>query len=194
MNMLLAREIRPDAELPDFGPEFARHMACKTHPEGRIASLNAWSLLAEGLKRLDAPLQSVRFSETGKPYFPDSPLHFSLSHSANFAAALISDSPCGVDIEQVRPVSEKLVLRCMHPDEIAAGMDFFEAWTKKECLAKLDGDGMKSRPNRVNSCICTGWFIRSLTDAEGKEYRLCAICKSGEKICSEIPGKKTDCE
>lgn len=191
MNLLLVREIRPDAELPDFGPEFLQHMAGKTHPEGRLASLNAWALLAESLKELGEGLHSVSFTDTGKPYFTVSPLQFSLSHSGNLAAALIADSPCGVDIEQIRPVSDKLLQRCMHPDEIAAGMDFFEAWTKKECLAKLDGSGMKSRPSESCTLEIQGWHTLSLKDGAGNVYRLSAICACGEGIHLEIPDMKT---
>ena len=186
MNLLLLRKISPDVQAPDFGPEFARHMAGKTHPEGRIASLNAWALLAKGLAMLGEPMQTVAFRESGKPYFMDSPLHFSLSHSGEYAAALIADIPCGVDVEERRPVSEKLILRCIHPDERAAGMDFFEVWTKKECIAKLDGSGMRSHPDGINSLRYAGWLTRCFTSEEGRLYQLSAICANGEKIESEL--------
>ena len=191
MNLLLVCEIRSDTELPDFGPKFLGHMAAKTHPEGRIASLNAWALLAEGLKKLGEALHSVSFTDTGKPYFTAHPLHFSLSHSGNLAAVLIADSPCGVDIEQIRPVSDKLLQRCMHPDEIAAGMDFFEAWTKKECLAKLDGSGMKSRPNAINTAEYSNWLTQHIIDSAGMQYHLSAICEYNETIVLKLARKKT---
>lgn len=182
MNLLLVRELVPGVQMPDFGPEFMLHMAGKTHPEGRLASLNAWALLAEGLEKLGEPSHAVTFSETGKPCFTDSPLHFSLSHSGAYAAVLISDTPCGVDIEQLRPVSKRLAARCMHPEELAAGMDFFEVWTKKECIAKLDGSGMKGHPREASCLEYGGWHVQRLIDSEGRRYQLSAICASGEKI------------
>lgn len=191
MNLLLVREISPEINMPDFGVAFLTHMETKTHPAVHASSLSAWALLAEGLKGLGEPAHTVAFSETGKPYFTDSPLHFSLSHSGSFAAALIADSPCGVDIEQLRKVKDGLIHRCMHPDELVAGMDFFEAWTKKECLAKLNGSGMRSHPCSINSLEYEGWFSRRLKDSGEKQYRLCAICGSGEEIYFGIPNIRT---
>ena len=182
MNLLLVREIIPDMQAPDFGAAFMRHMESKTNPAVRSASTNAWALLAEGLNRMKLPLPEVGFSETGKPFFRNSPLHFSLSHSGQYAAVLIAGSPCGVDIEQVREIRDGLIARCMHPEEIAAGMDFVEAWTKKECIAKLDGVGMRSRPNAVNSLEYAGWFTKRMTDCEGGKYQLSAFCANEEEI------------
>lgn len=48
----------------------------------------------------DFPLGNMQVTETGKPYIPGFEGSFSLSHSSNYAAALISKSPdCGFDIE-----------------------------------------------------------------------------------------------
>ena len=182
MNLLLVREFVPDIKIPDFGKAFLRHMEGKTNPSVHTASLNAWALLAEGLNRLGLPLYEAEFTETGKPFFRDSDLHFSLSHSGQYAAVLIADSPCGVDIEEIREIKENLVQRCMHPEELASGMDFFEAWTKKECLAKLDGSGMRSRPNAVNSLEYAGWFSRRISDSVNLQYQLSAICDGREAI------------
>lgn len=185
MNLLLVREFSPDAKLPDFGGSFFLHMEAKTNPAVHQASLNAWALLAEGLERLGLPLYTVEFTENGKPFFPASPLHFSLSHSGGFAAAMIADSPCGVDIEQIREVKENLIQRCMHPEELAAGMDFFEVWTKKECIAKLEGSGMRSRPNEINSLEHAAWLTQRLGDSTGRQYYLSAVSAAGEQIkCS----------
>ena len=95
MNLILYREISGALPLPDFGPAFAEHMKAKRNPDVYRSSLCAWNLLAEGLKNLGIdPLPEVKFEENGKPYFADCDLHFSLSHSAGIAAALISDAPC----------------------------------------------------------------------------------------------------
>ena len=181
MNLLLVKKIRPDAQTPDFGEAFRLHMAGKTHPDVRLASLNAWSLLAEGLETLGQPLHAAAFRESGKPFFPAAELHFSLSHGGGFAAALIADNPCGVDIEPIRELPERLYARCMHPDEIAAGMDFFEVWTKKECLAKLEGAGMPSYPCRISTLEHAGWLTQLIGSKENI-CRLSAICLNGERI------------
>ncbi|MGN1006693.1 MAG: 4'-phosphopantetheinyl transferase family protein, partial [Aristaeellaceae bacterium] len=151
------------------------------------ASIAAWSLLAGGLRRLGMKaLPEVRFNPGGKPCFVNSPLHFSLSHSGRFAAALISEEPCGVDIELVRPeVAERLRGRCLSDGERARVCDFFEIWTEKECIAKLDGSGMRSHPSEIDT-LDPRWNGRFYTthvrDSSGQEYALSALCADTEAL------------
>lgn len=202
MNLLLCREIASintpidaaidaainaaiDAALPDFGAAFRSHMAGKRNKRLYQSSLAAWSLLAEGMRMLGLPLYEVRFEAGGKPVFAEAELHFSLSHSQGYAAALISTAACGVDVECVRcEVSERLADRCMHPAEIAAGLDFFTAWTRKECIAKLDGTGMPAKPSQVDSTDARyqHWFTHCINDACGHGYVLTALCQNEEPI------------
>lgn len=186
MNLLLYREIgsgMPD--LPDFGPDFRAHMVAKRNPRVYRASLAAWSLLAEGLRKLGLPLYEVRFEAGGKPVFAEEKLFFSLSHSGSIAAALISTERCGVDVEEVREeISEKLFFRCMHPAEIEAGMNFFSVWTRKECIGKMNGKGINGRLCEVNSTNVHGgrWFERNVVDSKGRKYILTAVSENGEEI------------
>lgn len=190
MNLLLCREIASisasiNAILPDFGAAFRAHMADKHNQKLYQSSLAAWSLLAEGLRMLGLPLYEVCFEAGGKPVFAEGELHFSLSHSQGYAAALISTSACGVDVECMRSeVSKRLAERCMHPAEIAAGLDFFTVWTRKECIAKLDGTGLPAKPNQMDSTdVCYhNWFTRCINDACGHEYVLTALCQNEEQI------------
>ena len=181
MNLLLYGEIRPIETVPDFGPALCEHLRAKTNPAVHAASIAAWSLLAEGLRMLGMEkLPEVRFDPSGKPRFIDSSLHFSLSHSGRFAAVLISEEPCGVDIELVRPeVAERLRERCLSDGERARGCDFFELWTKKECIAKLDGSGMTAHPGNIDT-LDTRWnhrfFTTRVCDDLGQEYALSALC------------------
>ena len=173
--MILLAEIREGLTVPDFGPEFCIHMDQKRHPGHRSASISAWRLLEAGLKRRGCEkMPEVRFIENGKPVFRDAGLHFSLSHSGNLAAVVISDENCAVDVEITgRNVEKKLKSRCMHENEIAAGMDFFECWTKKECIGKLSGKGMPSRPCEIDlTAEKTAYFCESVCDSEGKSYFL----------------------
>ncbi|MGN1006387.1 MAG: 4'-phosphopantetheinyl transferase family protein, partial [Aristaeellaceae bacterium] len=91
MSLMLYGGIRPIETIPDFGAALHEHLRAKSNPAVRASSVTAWSLLAEGLRMLGMEkLPEVRFDPSGKPYFVNSPLHFSLSHSGRFAAALIS--------------------------------------------------------------------------------------------------------
>ena len=187
MNLLLIAEVSEGLSVPDFGSEFKDHMSTKHHPSVRNASCTAWRLLALALEKNGInELPTVRFKETGKPFFADSPLHFSLSHSGKLAAVLLSDTPCAVDIEMVKnDVGNKLMDRCMNEAEKASGCDFFDCWTKKECLGKLSGKGLPARPAAMDSLdpAYTDHFrLYRLTDTSGREYRLCALCMNHEKL------------
>ena len=187
MSLLLYGEIRPIEAVPDFGPALCEHLRAKTNPAVHAASIAAWSLLAEGLRMLGLEeLPEVHFEPNGKPYFVNSSLYFSLSHSGRFAAALISEEPCGVDVEQVRPeVAERLRERCLSDGERARGCDFFEIWTEKECIAKLDGSGMRSHPSEIDT-LDPRWngrfFTTRIHDSAGQAYALSALCGEIENL------------
>ena len=187
MSLLLYGGIRPIETIPDFGAALHEHLRAKSNPAVHAASIAAWSLLAEGLRMLGADvLPEVRFDPNGKPSFANSPLHFSLSHSGKLAAVLISEAPCGVDIELVRPeVAERLRKRCLSDAERARDCDFFELWTKKECIAKLDGSGMPSHPSEIDT-LDPRWNSRFFTthvhDSLGQEYALSALCGDAETL------------
>ncbi|MDO5323669.1 MAG: 4'-phosphopantetheinyl transferase superfamily protein, partial [Clostridia bacterium] len=187
MSLLLCGEIRPIETIPDFGAALHEHLRKKTNPAVHAASVAAWSLLADGLRMLGLEaLPEVRFDPSGKPRFTDSPLHFSLSHSGRLAAVLISDAPCGVDVEQLRPeVAARLHERCLSDVERARSCDFFELWTKKECIAKLDGSGMRNHPSEINTldaCWNHRFFTTRICDSAGQEYVLSALCWDAETL------------
>ena len=187
MSLLLYGEIRPIEAVPDFGEALCEHLRAKTNPAVHAASVAAWSLLAGGLRILGLEeLPEVHFEPNGKPYFVNSSLYFSLSHSGRFAAALISEEPCGVDVEQVRPeVAERLRERCLSDGERARGCDFFEIWTEKECIAKLDGSGMRSHPSEIDT-LDPRWnghfFTTRVRDSAGQAYALSALCGEIENL------------
>lgn len=187
MSLLLYGEIRPMETIPDFGAALQEHLRKKANPAVRASSLATWSLLAEGLRRLGLEaLPEVRFEPGGKPVFVNRPLHFSLSHSGKLAAALISEEPCGVDVEQLRPdVAARLHERCLSDAERARDCDFFEIWTQKECIAKLDGRGLPSHPSEIDT-LDPRWSGRFYTthvrDSSGQEYALSALCADAEAL------------
>lgn len=187
MNLLLYGEIRPGAVVPDFGPDLAEHLRRKANPQVLASSRAAWGLLGAGLRRLGVEtMPVVRFSANGKPRFEDSILHFSLSHSGNLAAALLSEAPCGVDVEQLRPeVAARLARRCLSERERDQGCDFFVAWTRKECIAKLDGSGMSAHPDNIDTLDArhAGRFRSlNLSDAQGQRYALSLLCDDPEVL------------
>lgn len=181
MNLLLICEIAPALPLPAFGGEAARHLNEKKHPQLRNASHTAWNLLAYGLRQLGRDtLPEVRFETGGRPYFPHDPLHFSLSHSSQMAAALLSPSACAVDIEAVRPeLAQRLRARCLSPKEHQQNSDFFDCWTKKECISKLNGAGLTAHPASIDTLapeFASCFFLHRITDSCAQEYAIAALC------------------
>lgn len=107
------------------------------------------SLMGEGLiRRLlkDNGIEAkVERAESGKPYLKNCPYYISISHSDEAVVAAISEKPVGIDIERLRPVSERLIKRAAMAHEAeyimeASGEErdrrFFEIWTMKEALFK----------------------------------------------------------
>lgn len=187
MNLLMIAEIAEGLNLSSFGPEFKNHMESKRNAAVYAASSTAWHLLEIALKKSGIPeIPHVCFEEKGKPVFVNSSLYFSLSHSGNLAVALLSDSPCAVDIEVVKDtVKDKLILRCLNERELELGCDFFECWTKKECMGKLSGEGLPSHPNQMdslNSAYANHFHLRRFADATGQEYALSVLCMNHDEL------------
>jgi 4'-phosphopantetheinyl transferase len=109
---------------------------------------------------LAAPAAEVRFvvGDHGKPRL-DAPhaasgLQFNLSHSGDLAVLAVTyGRPVGVDVEQVRPLTDALAIarRFFTPEETAwlsaaspadLGTRFFRLWTRKEAVIKAVGRGL----------------------------------------------------
>ena len=94
--------------------------------------------------------------EHGKPYLTginDAP-HFNLAHSGDLALVAVCDRPVGVDIEQVRPLTNMAQMAEMSftdeertalwpLDEPARTDAFFRLWTRKEAVMKAHGAGFR---------------------------------------------------
>lgn len=94
-------------------------------------------------------------SETGKPYLASVPgLKFNLSRSKNMAAVAVArEVDVGVDIEQLRPLTDYMGIaeRFLPPSaaaEFAAVFEpdpereFFRRWTRTEAVLKATGEGL----------------------------------------------------
>ena len=105
---------------------------------------------------LPANPASITFSKTefGKPFLPDSSLHFNLSHSGNIVLlAFARDIELGVDVEQYKPLpdladiaqnffsaQEQTALFSLPISEQQAA--FFRLWSRKEAFIKERGEGL----------------------------------------------------
>ena len=111
-----------------------------------------------GMQRTGKGKPFIVFAGSGEPV---PCLHVSISHSGGLWACVVSDMPCGLDLQEMRPAAcEKLAERFFPGREAAyikeAGLTgFYELWIRREALAKYTGLGFfgmsGQRPVLVNS-------------------------------------------
>ena len=116
-------------------------------------------LLAELYRQeTGADLPEIRVTDRGKPYFPDSPWHFSISHTRFHAFCVLSENNVGIDAEELdRKINLKLAEKILSPGE-KLRFDAAEKkekalltfWVLKEAAAKLSGEGLRGYPNHTN--------------------------------------------
>ena len=105
--------------------------------------------------------KAIKTHSNGKPYFSDSPLHFSLSHSEDLWACAFSDSEIGLDVQYKK---EKNYIRTAQRmftenertyivERSATYADaFYKIWTRMEAFAKCTGEGIfAERPDLADS-------------------------------------------
>lgn len=125
------------ALLPDARRERLEKLPKEKHQEVLCAYLLLRMALWEQCGWRDLP--RIEVDELGKPFFPDHPdTHFSLSHTAGAAAAALADTPVGVDIERVRPVSVRAMERIAGVRTEAA---FFRSWVRREAVLSAPAAG-----------------------------------------------------
>ena len=104
------------------------------------------------------PLPEIRRTKLGKPYFVDSPLHFSVSHTKNYVFVALSDRPIGIDAEELdRDIKLSLAEKFLSPGEFAQyeqaadkRLALLRFWVLKEAAGKCTGEGLQLWPNHTN--------------------------------------------
>ncbi len=94
------------------------------------------------------------FTAYDKPFLPENPLFFNISHSGDVGLfAFCLETAVGVDVEKIKPMDdlhaiagrffalgEYHVLQSLPPQYQTAA--FFRCWTRKEAFIKLIGEGL----------------------------------------------------
>lgn len=122
------------------------------HEAGRLLLNNLWQA------HIGGELPEIAVAERGKPYFVDSPWHFSISHTPRRAFCVLSDHPVGIDAEERdRNINLRLAEKILSPGEKAqyeAAEDkrlaLLKFWVLKEAAAKLTGEGLRGYPNHTD--------------------------------------------
>ena len=145
----------------DFLPAERRARALRYRdPADRANCILSYLLLRYALKVtffLGDP--EIERGENGKPFLPEHPnIHFNLSHCSAGCVVGVSDRPIGVDIQNVRPFSRRLMEYCCAESEreqIRGAADpeaeFARIWAMKESCVKMTGKGITGRMTAIDT-------------------------------------------
>ena len=154
--------------------------------EEKKRSLAAAIALNAALKEYDLEERMMKYAlgNQGKPYFRDHPeIHFSLSHSGDYAVCSIGAHEVGNDIERVRSGREKVAQRFFAKEELDWIYDselsdesndrdskIFRIWTMKESFLKVTGRGMSLPLNDFAILISENEYIKIRQNINDKTY------------------------
>lgn len=120
------------------------------HEIDRLRSVAVEYLLNETLKDFDSKIETpvtLSYDINGKPHlYLDREIFVSLTHSGKYVGCMVSDKPCGIDIEIHKNRDYgKIAKRICTESELSSiknEEDFFDLWTAKESILKATGAGL----------------------------------------------------
>lgn len=133
------------------------------------------------------PLPSIAKTPQGKPYFPQSDLHFSISHTPNHAFCCLHSENVGIDAEEIgRAPDMRLLDRYCSPNErqrITSANHPADAllrlWVLKESYAKFTGRGLGNylkatdfSPDDPRIQIIDGCYVAVFTEERTQNHAL----------------------
>lgn len=141
--------------------------------EADKAGSSLWLYLTEeaGLSR----------TEKGKPYLPDHPVHFSISHSGPLWVLLAADQPVGVDIQKCDHDNfDAISRRFFQPGEqqaVEAGglLAFMGIWCRKEAYIKLKGSSLGDTLDWLDVAPAGILLDRAIIRGETVYFRECKL-------------------
>ena len=109
------------------------------------------------------PLPEIAVTSRGKPYFTDSPWHFSITHTRHYAFCALSQNPIGIDAEELdREINLRLAEKMLSPEEFSQyekaedkRLALLTFWVLKEAQAKYTGEGLWGYPRKDTSFSLT---------------------------------------
>lgn len=139
---------------------------------------------------IDTDKITIKRDKFNKPYFPDLPLHFNISHSEDYVICALSSNKIGIDIEKITDIDIKIAENFFSENEynFLSGLNqsdrkqkFFEFWTIKESYVKFTGKGMYIPFDSFNVNLHDGFpEISDKTNIYFRQYEIsdykCTAC------------------
>ena len=127
--------------------EHIRSIKSRSNKSSRVSSLCALYVLARLLSENGIDTENLAIEKTGdgKPYFVNSDVYFSISHTDTKFAVAICDKPVGIDLEDKMLTDEKMqsiAKRYFAKGKFDIALDrssFLKIWTFVEAYAKMKG-------------------------------------------------------
>ena len=164
-----------------YPPQRAEEIAKTRSEKARREKLAVWKLLLAAIERKFGykPWQ-LSFSKTENGKWICDKLWFSLSHSHGAAAVIVSDKPCGIDVEYkvdfLKKSADKSFIKAFlnQTSESAddngtlSAEEILSLWTKKESLYKKTGEGIfspkKITPGDETKSFVVGDYVFSVSE------------------------------
>lgn len=154
-------------------PARLQQAEAKRHAHDRARCLCAGLALDACLRTVGLREREVKIRRDvhGKPFLAEYPqLHFSISHSGEWAVCVLDEAPVGVDIERIRPINtRRLAKRCFGLSEAMTPCEFFDRWTRQESFLKATGIGLSG----LHQTPGPGWQFRTYP-LEGYSLTVCS--------------------
>lgn len=143
----------------------------------------------------DADELRIARSDRGKPYFVNSRLRFSVSHTGSLWACVIAEQPVGFDVQEIRRADwQRLSERFFTEAEAEyvrehGELGFFRLWVRKEAFVKFTGRGFAGGGFDSFSVLDEAGRLASVID-DGTERAETAEIDLGEGLCAAVCAEK----
>lgn len=100
-----------------------------------------------GVSREKLENDTICRSRDGKPFFKESDIYFSVSHTEDLWACLIGPYNCGLDVQYIKPCNFSKIAGRFFSERENKYVDehgiegFFELWSRREAWGKYTGEG-----------------------------------------------------
>ena len=133
-----------------------------------------------------SPNEFKIFRQRGKkPYFENSDLKFSVSHSGDVWICVYAPGEIGCDIQQrragirFRELSERWFTQ-NEADRIRTEQDFYDIWSEKEAYTKMLGTGIDEKFRKIDTTSLSDAVLKDIMISDIGDGYSCAVAYSSE--------------